>query len=232
MQGQGLPEVTVGSRVFRVGFPPRPWAWPSWEWSTNGRFSGRWDDPNGNFRTVYAGSTLRACLLEVLAPFRKDPRLASEMDEIEENSEDHVVYPTVSPGEVPQAWLEARSITSARLEGMFFEVSDSRSLALLHPQFIGNALQLGLEDFDAAALKDSRARPLTQAVASWTFENTDLDGISFSSRHGDDLKLWAIFERSPGSEVSPLLMEIREEDEVDHEILAAFDLLGIKWQLD
>lgn len=225
-------EATAKSRVFRVGFRPEPWAWPSWEWSTNGRFSGRLDDPKGNVRTIYAGSTLRACLLEVLAPFRKDQHLAAEMDEIEENSEDHVIYLTVSPVEVLRAWLETRSVTSARLEGKFFEVTDSMSVAFLQPQFIGSALQLGLEDFDAAVLKDSRARPLTQAVALWIFESTDLDGISFISRHGDDLKLSAIFERSTDTEISPLLREIQEENEVHHEILVALNLLGLKWQLD
>lgn len=226
-----MPGTTATSRVYRVGFPPDPWAWPNWRWSSNGRFSGRWDDPNGNFRTVYAGSTLLACLLEVLASFRKDARLAAEMDDINEETEDHVLHPTATPGEIPRAWLDARRVTSARLDGRFFEVSDSMSLAHLYPQFIGRALQLGLEDFDAAAIKDSRARPLTQAVASWVFEATDLDGIVFASRHGDELRLWAIFERSPETDVSPLLLEIREEDVHHHsnDIQQAFELLGLRW---
>lgn len=63
-----------------------------------------------------------------------------------------------------------------------------------HPHFIGVALSLGLLDLDAAALKDARPRRLTQAIAAGIFETTDLDGVTFSSRHDDDLKLWAIFE--------------------------------------
>lgn len=69
-------------------------------------------------------------------------------------------------------------------------------------------------------------------MALWIFESTDLDGISFISRHGDDLKLSAIFERSTDTEISPLLREIQEENEVHHEILVALNLLGLKWQLD
>lgn len=232
MQNLDLPESTSESRIFRVGFPPNPWAWSGWEWATDGRFSGRWDDPNGNFRTVYAGSTLLASLLEVLASFRKDARLAAEMEDIAEEAEDRVRYPTSTAGEIPRAWLDARSVTSASLGGRFFDVAGSWSLSYLYPQFIGKALQLGLDDFDAAAIKDSRARPLTQAVAAWVFEDTELDGIAFASRHGDDLSLWAIFERASGSEASPLLAQIEEEDVSHHsyDIVQAFMLLGLKWQ--
>jgi len=45
-----------------------------WEWATR-RFHGRRDDRDSNFRTANAGSTLLACLLELLAYFRPDPLL-------------------------------------------------------------------------------------------------------------------------------------------------------------
>ena len=62
--------------VWRVGFRPDPWAWTPWQYaSDDGRFPGRWDDPDGSFRTVYAGRDLLACLLEVLARFPPDPLL-------------------------------------------------------------------------------------------------------------------------------------------------------------
>lgn len=46
------------------------------------RFPGRWGDHDGNFRTVYVGASLLACLLEVLADFRLDPDLAEDFAEI------------------------------------------------------------------------------------------------------------------------------------------------------
>ncbi len=101
--------IPASETVWRIGFlPPEPWAWSGWEWAADGRFPpGRWDDVHGNFRTVYAGSSLKACLLEVLAGFRPDPRLASELDAIVEDDEDQVLYPSVPPGEVPpREWLE------------------------------------------------------------------------------------------------------------------------------
>jgi hypothetical protein len=60
--------------VWRVGYRPEPWAWPSWQYATNGRFPGRSDDADGNFRTIYAGAHLLSCLLDVQACFRADPR--------------------------------------------------------------------------------------------------------------------------------------------------------------
>jgi hypothetical protein len=91
----------AAGRVWRVGFRPEPWAWSGWEWATDGRFPGRWDDLHGNFRTIYAGSSLLACLLEVLAHFRKDARLSIELDEIVEDDEDGACIPPSPRGRSP-----------------------------------------------------------------------------------------------------------------------------------
>ena len=110
--------------VYRVGFPPDPWAWSGWEYARNdGRFGGRWDDANGEFRTVYAGTTLLGCLLEVLAPLRPDPRLAAELDDIAEDAEDAREHPTVAAGRLSRSWLTRRQASRAHLSG-----DDQRSL--------------------------------------------------------------------------------------------------------
>lgn len=212
--------------------PPQPWAWSGWEWATDGRFPGRWDDLHGNFRTVYAGSSMRASLLEVLAGFRRDARLAA--DEIAEDDEDAVLHPTLASGQVPREWLDARVATSAEVCGNYCAVTDSRSIAVLHAHFIGMALNLGLLDLDAAALKDARPRRLTQAIAAWLYETTDLDGVTFASRHGDDLRLRATFERPGDSYVSPKLSQTRPE-ELHHDSAAvkdAFRTLGLIWRTE
>ena len=100
MDPEDLAIIPAAETVWRIGFRPDPWAWSGWEWAANGRFRGLWDDLHGNFRTIYAGSSLKACLLEVLAGFRADARLAAELDEIVEDDEDAVLHPTLSPGEV------------------------------------------------------------------------------------------------------------------------------------
>lgn len=143
MAVEQLKSMVPDNRVWRIGFRPDPWAWSGWEWATNGRFPGRSDDLHGNFRTVYAGSSLGACLLEVLAGFRRDPRLAAELDEIVEDDEDAVPHPTVPPGQVPREWLDARAATSAELAGAYCAVTDSMSIAALYPYFIGMASASG-----------------------------------------------------------------------------------------
>jgi len=145
--------VDAAEQVWRVGFKPEPWAWSGWEWAgADGRFHGRWDDRQGNFRTIYAGSTLLACLLEVLAGFRPDPTLALELDDIEEDDEDAAMHPTATAGEISYSWLKPRSAASATLTGRFCAVTTAESIAALRPQFVALAHLLNLHDFDAAAL--------------------------------------------------------------------------------
>lgn len=220
-----LTTVAVDRQVWRVGFAPEPWAWPSWQYSTDGRFLGRWDDRDGNFRTMYAGADLLGCLLEVLACFRPDPVLAEVLANIEGDE------PAAVPGYVPRSWLKPRSAATARLTGRYCAVTQSATVAALRPLFIAQAMGCGLADFDAAALKDARPRALTRSVATYLYETTDVAGVQFLSRHGDEQVLWAIFERPGDAEVSPMLLERATYTMTDQssEILEAFRLLGLTW---
>lgn len=226
-----LQPATATTTVWRVGFGPEPWAWPGWQFAPNGRFDGRWDDRDGNFRTIYAGDNLLACLLEVLAGFRVDHDLVADLEAISEDPHDAIAHPTIPPGEVPLTWLEPRMAASAELNGTFCAVTATESIAALHPHFVALAHSMSLHDFDAAALKDARPRKLTQSVATFLYETTDFAGVTFESRHGDDLLLWAVFERDSGANVSPLLVGIRQESmRPDHPaLIEAFRLLGLRW---
>ncbi|WP_208739868.1 RES domain-containing protein [Arthrobacter agilis] len=62
-----------------MDFSPDAWAWSGRQYATDGRFQGRWADIDGNFRIIYAGSRLLACLLEVLAHFRQDAYLPTAL---------------------------------------------------------------------------------------------------------------------------------------------------------
>jgi hypothetical protein len=226
-----LTTIKASQAVWRVGFSPNPWAWSGWQYATDGRFPGRWDDADGNFRTVYAGSSLLACLLEVLAHFRRDAHLAAELQDIAEDDQDRHAYPSIEPGLVPRQWLDPRSIATGTLSGTFCVVAASETVATLYPYFIGQALSLGLTDFDAAALKDARPRRLTQSVATWLYESTDVNGVSFSSRHGDDLTLWAVFERPNDGLVSTCLTDAEHHSftGAEPDLVRAFQLLDLHW---
>ena len=83
-----------------------------------------------------------------------------------------------------------------------------------------------------AALKDGRPRILTQSVASHLYANTDVAGVNFASRHGDDLELWAIFERHDEHAVSRYLASLKTYQlSPDHpELLAVLAFHGLRWR--
>ena len=103
--------------VRRIGYQPDPWAWTDWSYARDGRFDRRWDAPAGEYRTVYAGSSYFACLVEVLARFRPDPALAAVSSQIEEDEPDATLYATVEAGIVDPAWFTVRRVARAELSG-------------------------------------------------------------------------------------------------------------------
>jgi hypothetical protein len=84
--------------------------------------------------------------------------------------------------------------------------------------FLPVALGFGLPDFDAAAVRMHAPRELTQLISRHLYgcETADgglASGVAFGSRHGDGLRLWALFERDAdvGRESSHLLRDCRDE---------------------
>jgi hypothetical protein len=195
--------------VHRVGYSPDPWNWTPWEYAgTDGRFHGRWDDPNGTWRTLYAGFSPLACYLEVLAVFRADPVVAEELDAIIDNANCDALYPTAAAGSVPRSWCAPRLLASARLAGTFAVPGHPELLPTLRARFLNEAKAFGLADLDAAAIRDSRPRALTQAISAWIYTLSSADGplisgIEFASRHGDNVRLWALYERDTTTSAPP-----------------------------
>lgn len=208
----------VSHRVWRVGYRPEPWEWADWRWAgPGGRFAGRWDALDGGlYRTIYAGNSLFACLVELLAPLRPDPQLLAEMEQIDVDPADQAEHPTVPAGSLDvDDWTRQRLASSAQLDGRFCVITAVATLSALRPRFHAMATsEFGLHDLDASALKDARPRKLTQAISQdlWKARSSDgtdaCDGIQFLSRHGDDLVLWAIFERNGDAQISTHISDI------------------------
>jgi hypothetical protein len=178
--------------VHRVGHLPDPWRWIPWEFAP---FRGRWDDPQGQYRVIYAGTTAYACYVEVLAPFRQDVALVADISEILGDSRD-AAYPTIESGTVPCSWFGPRRIGSAALAGQYVDVQHATTIAELRPRFVRQALSLGFPDFDGAAIRSAEPRALTQAISRFLYLHTSSpDGVRFDSRHGNGLGLFAVFER-------------------------------------
>jgi hypothetical protein len=203
--------------VWRVGYGPEPWAWTDWVHATNGHFDSRWDALDGAYRTIYAGSTLFTCLVEVLARFRVDTVMAAQMGDIIEDEADRALHATAPAGVVDPAWFAVRRAGQATLHGTYCDVTQSKTISTLRPDFIRDARKAGLDDFDASALQNSQPRELTQQVGRAIYRMSDsegnpsFDGIHFRSRHGNELELWAIFERSDDGSHSSRLEHIEVE---------------------
>jgi hypothetical protein len=203
--------------VWRVGRVPDPWAWTDWKYAKDqGRFDGRWDDPDGQFRTAYACSNLYACLLEVLAKFRPHLTATAVLEAISADPLDDLEFPTVY-GRIDRNWLDEHRASTAYLRGAYCAIAHSQSVAALRPAFLALAIESGAADFDVSVLKNPIPRQLTRAIAQRLYEELDpasginlVDGIEFTSRHGDDLPMWAVFERPGQPEISPLLDEVSD----------------------
>lgn len=234
--GDLLCEDAAGRHVHRVGFEPEPWAWTPWQYAEHGRFSGRWDDPDGVWRSIYVGESRLACFLEVLAFARPDPRLQDELAGIDEDPEDELAHPTLAGGLLPESWRWPRRVGSARLTGWYAAPGDKESLPTLRARFLPLAIKLRLPDVDAGVIRLAEPRELTQAIAAWLYDQsapdgTPLAGVQFTSRHGDDLALWAVLERPGDDEVSALLQEPQSEpvDQDDRELQEAMRIHRLQW---
>ncbi|MCZ2403460.1 RES family NAD+ phosphorylase [Paenarthrobacter sp. Z7-10] len=217
--------------IWRVGYRPEPLAWSGWEHAVNGVFPGRWDDPNGRFRTMYLAESLVGCLLEVLAHARKEPYMVAALGEIEEDPEDAREFPTLEPGTVDRAWLGPRCAANVVLYGKYCRVTATETISALYPLFIAATLKDGHDDFDASVLKSGGARTITRAVAAHLYLVPHVNGVEFNSRHGDEAKMWSVFEQPQDSPVSGQITKLGQShlEEDTPELVRAFELLGLTW---
>lgn len=221
--------------VWRVGRAPDPWAWVDRQYAGHNR----WDDADGEFRTVYAGDSLYACYVEVLAYARPDVNADGSglLDDIDEDPADAATHPVPRAGRVPRSWIQGRMVATARLDGGYADVRASNTIAALRPMFAPLAVRLGYPDFDAAALKSAEPRELTQRVATHLYGLTSahssplVDGVRFASRHGDELTMWAVFER-PGDDPATSRIhrgQVRLVDVAETDLTAAMALHHLSW---
>lgn len=218
--------------VYRVAYRPDPFTWTPWRYAADGHFDGRFDDSDGQFRTVYVGDSLLGCLLEVLAKFRPDLTLAAAMADTVVEDAGEIAHPTAPAGRVPRSWLEPRCAGMALLHGTVADVRTPGTVAEIRHHLGPIAVEFGLADVDAAVLKLTAPREFTQRVAAWLYQRPeDLAGIRFGSRHADGFTLWALFERPEDDETPHALTEPREVP-LDADAAAplhAFSVFGLSW---
>ena len=226
--------------VWRVGYAPDPWDWVPWKYvDDEGLFGGRWDDQLGEFRTIYTADSLLGCFLELLAHFRPSRELRDELDQIVDDDGSNGNYLEAPEGAVGYSWLEGRSYSSALQDGQYCYMTHSRSIAALSAQYPFDRHGISLANVDTALLKDSRDRVLTRSIARWLYDLHDegaegaaVDGVRFNSRHGDEIRVWAVFERADDSSGSTRIRPVNKPARVQHDLpdlQEAFDRFVLHW---
>lgn len=227
LAGVALPVASLPGRVYRVSWSDDPWRWP-----TRGRPPmHRYDDPLREYRVTYASTSRLAAFVECLDQFRPEPDFISAIGEIEvEPGEPE----TIDAGVVPQAWISEHHIGEAHLTGTYAAITSKEWISHLRAEMNGSWRNHGVDDLDASALRRSDRRALTQAVSRLVYEHSTpdgqpmYDGIRYPSKHGDDLKNWAIFELSHRT-YNPWTVMCREPIRSDDpDLLAACDLLHLR----
>jgi len=213
--------------LFRIGRAPDVWTWPDWAYV--GR--GRWDDPLGAYRVLYAAESRLAAFVEVLAPLRPDPELRAQLRRIRSN--DRGAPRSGVAGRVPARWRRRRIVGRGIPDGVsgpLVVVGGSASVAALRRRLGRVARRFGLKELDTAAIRLSAPRGFTQEVSRLIYDRvgdngSQFGGISYLSRHGDDLADCALFERG---EAFPVTSLERSDIGVDDEdFLLACEMLGL-----
>lgn len=175
---------TPRSVLYRVGRRPDPLAWPPWEYAGNGRF----DDPAGEFRVLYATVQRRTAFLETMAGFRPSLDVLAVLNAVENSDE------PLPPPLVPADCYQARAIGRFRLRTRqrWLDLRRLETHEVLRHELAQTLLDLGLEDLDLSGVIGPR-RQLTQVVARWAYDH-GYAGLVYASRLDVAFTCWAIFE--------------------------------------
>lgn len=223
----GLAQKEPDAEWLRVGRGPDPWAWPDWTYvHPDGTFGCRWDDPESSYRVLYTSSSRLGAYLETMAWARPDPGLDIDIKAITPTADDDDLI----PGVIDAAWLNKRRLGRGRGLGSFAMSGNSTTLSQLRGAMAPTLARYGLTDLDAAAIRLTSPRGLTQRLSRLIYRclNTAAsdpayDGIHYLSKYGDDLECWALFEgRGDLRDTEALVL-----DPTDPELVEASKLLRV-----
>jgi hypothetical protein len=204
--------------LHRIARGTRPWEFTEWSRAKeNGTFDNRFDDPESEYRVLYAASQLTSCYVETLAPFRPEYSLQAEFDMIQGEDD----YQPL--GVVPSEWFENRSVGTARVKGNYADIYASGWMGKLRMHLQPHCNEYGLE-FDIAVLTQGNIRSITQAASRVVYDLGGFYGIYYSSRFAQDLKNWALFEFR--TVIQPL--STRLVSPTDQAFLEALDILQLQ----
>lgn len=179
--------------LYRLGWLPDPLAWSPWDQIGDGRF----DDPQGEFRVLYAAVQRRGAFIETLARIRPSLEYLATVNAVIGGDK-----PPPGPS-VPAHWYRRRGIGALRLGAhqRWLDLRAPVTRETLRVEMARTLLDLGLSDLDLAGVIGP-TRWLTQAIARWAYEQ-GYAGLAYRSRFDERLTLWAVFEGAAFESVGP-----------------------------
>ena len=200
--------------LYRVGRAPDPLAWPP------ASTSGRYNDPQGRFRLLYAASERQAAFMETLAAFRPALRDLALVESLLSSGELDLPHPI---GHVPAAYF-AKRIAAFRLDHTqrWLDLRSPQTHAILRIELAAELLSAGYSGaFNFGEIIGSDYK-LTGLVSRWSYDS-GYSGFAYPRTHDASLTCWVIFDRTSVTLVGTV-EPIRHDDP---DLLAAIDLFGL-----
>ena len=210
--------------LYRIAWGTEPWEYPDWKRagtdssSQAHTFGNRFDDPNAEYRVLYASSQLVSCYVEVLARFRPDYALLAELRAMDGEDD----YQQV--GVIPDEWFESRFIGTAEVGGNYADLYRPAWVSYLRSRLQPLCVELGLSDFDVSDLIQATKRIVTQRASSIVYDLGAFAGIYYASRHGVGLENWALFEFK--AIINPLI-PVQRVSKNDSSLTQALEILHL-----
>lgn len=151
-------------------------------------FRGRFDDPRGEYRVLYASLERTGSFAETLQQFRPDLATRAAMARLSGSA---VPRPEVRL----TSWAHARVLLTLRLArtARLCDLRNSTNLEHAANGVAGDAAGLGIDDLDASHVTGSDRR-VTQRVSRWAYD-TGYDGLLYPSRLATAWTCCALFNR-------------------------------------
>ncbi len=196
MMPPGPQFVTPPAELWRVGWRTDPNGGPPPDPLNLSRSDAgnRYDAINGAYTVTYAATDRLGALLESVASFRVDPTLIPFV----------ASWPAtglMAPGTISAGWRHKR--TWARWAPPhppppFLDIAHHDTVAWLNREAAAVLASVGVGPLTIADVT-GEDRVLTRLLATWIHNVTHhlgTAGIAYESKHGTDLRCWAIFDRA------------------------------------
>lgn len=201
----------------------------------------RFDDPDGWYVVRYTASTLRGCLIELLARFRDRATAEARIEGVTGlDVEEEPRFARSLASEIGD-WLALQRVGVCHLEDPNAEVlsvNDAKLLADLnnHPRVraaleasgLGSSERPAELDGATVRLPGAVGRSITQALSRALYDREPRPAaLAYASRLDDDETCWAVFGHTPVRfEPEPRLLDPRDAGH-RHAVNAAADLYGL-----